>query len=610
MRVRAKLIVIILFVALVPLGISAYTTLAVHQRAFDDKLHELHSKTAEYGANQLDRDLNRALHGLTNLTTQTIDWAELTDLERAGALDVIYAQLDDIAVVSLLDSAGVGLGASVYRDVGAESVHPPMSLEGLDSFGRRIPLVPALSEGAAVGEPFAVAGDGAATLPLAFAVAGREGQRWVVAVGLSLVGLCATLERARTPGTNIHLVDAAGRYMCGGAAGSVLGKIDPGLAEALKSDAPTIRYHNRAGTELLAARAGAANGAIVVVEQSAEAALAPSRKIRRQTLLWIALGVIAALLAGWFLAREISRPVARLATAAAAVAERKFDVHLEADGRDEFGELARAFNVMSKEIQQWGETLQQRVDDRTRELKEAQEQLLEARKIGAVASLGAGIAHEINNPLTGVLALTQVLGAKAAKLGDEKQQRLLGSIEKEAQRIKEIVQRTLRLSQDYAGEGFASLPLGKLVRTILDGQTDRFAAAGVEVVFECSEGLAPVLGNGSQLEEALVQLIDNAVKAMTGDNSRLTVTMTEVEGELVKLEMSDTGRGIASEHLDKVFEPFFTTKTEWSGQGLGLSLAYRIVEAHHGNMRIASEVGSGTTVTIRLPVARQGSYLV
>jgi two-component system, NtrC family, sensor kinase len=117
-----------------------------------------------------------------------------------------------------------------------------------------------------------------------------------------------------------------------------------------------------------------------------------------------------------------------------------------------------------------------------------------------------------------------------------------------------------------------------------------------------------VLGNKAQLQQVFLQLFANSRTAMNGHGGKLTVS-TSLESQLIKVAVSDTGRGIPAEHLDKIFEPFFTTKDEWQSQGLGLTVAFRVVEEHHGKIKASSEVGRGTTMTITLPAARRSAHL-
>src|SRR5262249_52348145 len=134
------------------------------------------------------------------------------------------------------------------------------------------------------------------------------------------------------------------------------------------------------------------------------------------------------------------------------------------------------------------------------------------------------------------------------------------------------------------------------------------AAAKIAVERAFAAEVPRVLANPAQLQHAFAQLVDNSLKAMPNGGT-LRLAVRAIDDELVAIDVEDTGKGIAPDVIDKIFEPFFTTKDEWRGAGLGLTTAYRIVEAHQGRIRASSKLGVGTTMTITLPVARRGAHL-
>jgi signal transduction histidine kinase len=365
---------------------------------------------------------------------------------------------------------------------------------------------------------------------------------------------------------------------------------------------------------MLAAQAAMPLGWTMVVRQPESIAFSASRRMRNQTFFWIGLSLLVALVAGLFLSRSISLPVRQLVLGASELAKGNFGFRLQMSSPDEFGRLSSTFNHMGaeiekreSEIQAWNRELLQRVEDRTRELKELQNELLQSKKIAAVSSMGAGIAHEINNPLTAVLGLTQVLLAQNSG-EDPEMLETLESIEREAQRIKGIVQNMLALSVNFAGEGFARLSLNEIMDESIsllgwDRETDH-----IEIVRDYADNLPAVLGNSSNLCQVFMHLFNNSRTAMP-DGGRLTLSTSVVEGQLVKVSVADTGKGIDPENLEKILDPFFTTKDNWKSSGLGLTVAFRIVEEHRGKLKIGSTPDVGTTVTITMPAAGRGSHL-
>ena len=617
MNVRAKLLLIIGFVALLPLSFLAYTTLGLHQQVVDQKISELNVRSAKYGAKIVEANLERAITGLKPTLDTSIRWADLTPSEREGALWLIYGQSRAIVAVALLDAGGRVLARSAHvRAAEARAGEPALSAEDLQLLAAGVPREHALATGLARGAPVRVARGALLALPVGFRVAGPAGP-WIVLVGYSLHEACAELGRERLEPTTVLLLDEHGGKLCASPAAAERAAVAPALLERLAAgERDSLRYAAQGGEPMLAAAAETPWRFRVVVTQPLAVALAPSARMRSESLLWIAIGVLAALGAGLVLARGISQPLAALARGAETAAKGDFSVRLAVEGSDELANVSASFNHMcselearEREIRAWNEELRVRVEDKTAELRQAQNALLESRKIAAMAALAAGVAHEINNPLTGVIGLTQVLRARAQKGDDKAELELLVSIEREALRMRDIVHKMLLLSQVQETRGLHELQPGELLREVLNARREKLRDAGILIEEDFAPNLPSVLGDREQMSQVFEELIDNAIKAMRGKSGRLHVASHSIGGELVRLRVSDNGRGIAPEHLDKVFEPFFTTKDDWHGQGLGLTAAYRVIEAHHGTIKLDSQLGEGTTVTIALPAMRQGAHL-
>ncbi len=609
------MITIVLFVAAVPLTVSAFMALREHQRAFDQQTALLHRRTADAGASLIRSYLDEVTRALTLLASETISWDELDPDERNHALWLVYRQFDDLVVASLLDENGDGVGPSAFVDSARPlpelASHPTVTRADLDRFASRVPLDRALAERSAMGEPF-LASNGEPTLPLAFRVNGTgDPAHRIIAVGLSLRSTCRHLLGETIGKLRVELLDSSGRVLCS----ADRPPLQPGPRPVISAGIPSpAAYHDRAGDFVVASRGSLPAGWSVVARQPVATAFAASGNLRRHSVFWIGVSVVVALVAGLFLADGIIRPVKRLAAAAAELGGGRFDHRVAIRERDELGALADAFNRMGSEIQRrdaeirrWNDELQGRVDQRTHELRDAHQQLLESQKIAAVATLGAGFAHEINNPLAAVLGLTQVLLADVR--GDEERPRaarMLVTIEREAQRIRSIVERVHGLVESNT-RAYQALDVNQLLDVALRLGRDRWGA-GCEVVREYDPAVPPVMGDAHRLQQAFFQIIDNAVQAMNGAGV-LTLSISAIDGQLAKIEIRDTGKGIAPEDLGKIFEPFFTTKQNWRGQGLGLSVAYQTISAHQGKIKATSQVGRGTTMTITLPVARRGAHL-
>jgi C4-dicarboxylate-specific signal transduction histidine kinase len=248
----------------------------------------------------------------------------------------------------------------------------------------------------------------------------------------------------------------------------------------------------------------------------------------------------------------------------------------------------------------WNDDLRAKVDEAMAELKTAQVQLLEAQKLAAVGQLGAGVAHELNNPLAGILGYVQLM--LMSRNESDADLDTLRKIELSAKRCKEITQNLLRFSQQRARADLRSVDLNSLVRDALSLTELQMKAEGITLALELSPPVR-VLADPGHASQVLLALLSNARTAMLKTSSKvLTIRTGEREGRGF-LEVEDTGKGILPEHRHRVFEPFFTTKDVWSNVGLGLSVAYRIVSEAGGTIDMRSEVGKGSCFTVLLTKA-------
>jgi signal transduction histidine kinase len=621
MSVRAKLLVIITFVALVPISILAYTILRTHQTALEARLSELQERSAKYGAKIVEADLEKPIKDLEPVVRSSIRWADLNADEREGALLLVYQQLDSIVAVTLLDGAGHTLGRlSGLPSGGDADVATPARLSDAEFQQLRESVAtpdPAQRNFVAYGPPVALSGE-RLLLPAAMRV-GDTSQPLLLVLAVELRRLCGELEREKPADSEVSLFDDRGHSLCASGRASVA----PELLQQNRTGSLTrdgsrsgVRYSASNGQTVLGAVARTPGGFRVAVAQPLLTAFAPSRRIRLESMFWIALGVLAAIGAGLLLARAINRPLERLSKGAARVAAGDFAVRVEVAGNDELAAVTSGFNHMCEEIERrdreirtWNDELRMRIDAKTSELERTHDALLESRKIGAMSALAAGVAHEINNPLTGVIGLTQVLIARARKEPKSGDLELLTSIEREAQRVRKIVEKMSELAEGGKDQRLAEVNLADTLQSVLRARRDELEEAGIELHELIETNVPPVMGLSEQLVRAFDEVIDNAVKSMSGRSGTLMISARSASEGLARLQVTDTGRGIAPELLGKVFEPFFTTKNDWNGHGLGLTTAYRVIEAHHGVIRLDSRVDHGTTVTIELPTRRQGAHL-
>jgi len=348
----------------------------------------------------------------------------------------------------------------------------------------------------------------------------------------------------------------------------------------------------------------------VCVGVSAAGVARESRALRRG----LALATLAVLVVGFviavFLVRVIVQPVKQLVHATQRIATGDLDVRLQQTGNDEITALARSFNRMAvnldesrRALELSNAELEDKVQERTRDLKKAQSQLVQAEKMSVVGQLVSGVAHELNNPLAGVLGYSQLLQRKGV---EENVARGLRKIEAEAERCKRIVQNLLIFARKHKPRKIL-LNLNEVVDAILEMRAYHLKVDNVIVVRDLDPALPPTMADMNQMQQVLMNIVNNAQQAMAerpGVERRLTVRTSSRPGG-ISVEISDTGGGIPPENLGKVFDPFFTTKEVGRGTGLGLSICYGIVEEHHGAIRVDSRPGEGTIFTIDLPVVAQ-----
>jgi two-component system NtrC family sensor kinase len=332
--------------------------------------------------------------------------------------------------------------------------------------------------------------------------------------------------------------------------------------------------------------------------------------IRRNTM--IAAGAAVLVLGafvGYVARRTVVGPVTDLVTATRAVAAGDYGTEIKVATLNELGALEQSFNEMSAalsraraERQALLETLEQQVEDRTAALKEAQAQLVQSEKLSSLGRLAASIAHEINNPLAGILTYAKlIIRMLDAERVDEPTRaasvKHLKLVQRETERCTAIVRNLL----DFARQRPLSLN-DTDVSAILDEAVSlvghQAALKGLTISKSCTP-VPRIKADAGQLRQAIVNLVLNGFEAMQSGGTLTLRCGVAAGGKHVEVTCQDTGVGIPPDRLAKVFDPFFSTKE--MGTGLGLSVVYGIVERHGGTIDISSEVGKGTTVVVRLP---------
>jgi two-component system, NtrC family, sensor kinase len=377
------------------------------------------------------------------------------------------------------------------------------------------------------------------------------------------------------------------------------GKEVLGMAKAIyneeKCSAASCHFHPK-GAKILGVL-----DVIVSLDSMHEQLAANRYKITSLTI--VMLGLVSAMLVV-ITNGLISLPLKKLLVQTERIAEGDLESTVEINSADEIGELASAFDNMTNklrkaraELEDWGRKLEEKVEDRTRELNRVQTQLVRSEKLASLGELVAGIAHEINNPLTGILIYSSLISSDVRL-----DQALKGDIDvivRETERCAKIVSGLL----DFARE---SIPrkswtsLNDIMAAALSLVEHQSLFQNITVSRDYQSPLPQALIDPNQVEQVFVNMLLNAGQAMPDGGDLAITTGTCPDGEHVFAVIADTGHGIPDENLSKIFDPFFSTK-ESRGTGLGLSVSYGIINNHGGTIEVESSIDRGTRFTITLP---------
>lgn len=320
------------------------------------------------------------------------------------------------------------------------------------------------------------------------------------------------------------------------------------------------------------------------------------------TLSVFVLGVMVTIL----LVRIVVRPIRSLVEATRRIAAGSLDEVVEAGTSDELGELADSFNQMTEELnrsrqerENYSQQLEKEVKARTAELEEAQSQLVQAEKMSAVGLLVSGVAHELNNPLAGVVGFSQLLLKEQVA---EKVRRGLERINKEAERCKKIVRNLQTFARKHTPEK-EYIGVNGILEACIELRSYQLRVDNIDVEVDLDANLPKTMADFHQLQQVFINIMVNAHQAMAerGGGGKLTIR-TRADGDQIRVEIKDSGPGIPEEVLPRLFDPFFTTKDVGQGTGLGLSICYGIIEEHRGRIYARNAADGGATFVVQLPV--------
>jgi signal transduction histidine kinase/ActR/RegA family two-component response regulator len=321
----------------------------------------------------------------------------------------------------------------------------------------------------------------------------------------------------------------------------------------------------------------------------------------QQTLMMLSLaGIVLGAAVVWFLVRKVTAPLRALRDSAEAVGQGDFSRRVQVNSSDECGELATVFNRMTQNLKTSREELEQTVD----RLKSTQAQLVQSEKLSGIGEFVAGVAHELNNPLTTVMGFSELLKQADAKPEHE---RFLDMIHKSALRCQKIVQNLLSFARRHPPERKLS-SLNELVNGAVEFLQYQLRTSNIEVTTQLAPRLPRALVDPHQVQQVFLNIINNARQAIEAHQPTGAIRIsTELCGTMARVRFKDNGPGIPEANMSKVFDPFFTTKEAGKGTGLGLSLCYGIIKEHGGSIAVHSPPGQGATFVIELPLAHEAN---
>jgi two-component system NtrC family sensor kinase len=354
-------------------------------------------------------------------------------------------------------------------------------------------------------------------------------------------------------------------------------------------------------------------GVVDVGVSLAEADLRVARGTRSAVLLGaVSTAVICALVA-WFIYRFVSRPVGRLLECTRKVARGDLCCTLQSTNGDEIGQLTRSFLTMTEDLRkartdlsEWAHKLEREVENKTRDLRLAQAQVVRSEKLSSVGLLAAGVAHELNSPLMGILTFAQLVSRRVAN--DARMKKDLQVIIQQTERCATIIRQLLDFSRETPSEK-KSMDIHAILEQAIALVEHQAFYHDIEIRRDFDRSAPLLLMDAGQMQQVFLNLLVNAGEAMAsgGCMSISTRAVASAAGanaaDEIHVVFSDTGIGIPQENLHKIFDPFFTSKEVGRGTGLGLAVSYGIIERHGGKINVESAVRKGTTFTIVLPVA-------
>ena len=609
MRFGAKIDLVLLAVGVLPIALLGLVSYTVSRDELQRTVGRMQTQAAEDLALFTERTVTSSLDSLNLSTTALLPLDDFARGELTQILQIPYRQLQFVSVLALVSDRKVPVAGPVFErrpeQDPALAGREPVTDADLERFSRMVPAAPPAADSTAMSEPYR---SGAGSLRIA--AAHRLGPDRSIVAEIVLRDVEARIAEL-SGGTGVaYLVDGKGEVLAHGSADPTLTDDERKLSEiGFGKGISLSRLVRRPdGTRWLAAFTPVRKyGWGVVVAQPMSVAFRAAERLRFYTFAWAAAAVVLALGVGYLLARRVTMPIQRLSRAAGAIAAGDYAAPLDPVGRDEIGDLGRAFVSMTSEIRRrdeeiraWNAELQNRVEERTAELKGAQDQILRTRRLAALGSLGAGLAHELNNPMTAITGYLAILRKQTPQ--DSPHADMIARAQEQAGRVARVVEDLRNFADQERTVSGQRFSLRRTVNSALSLYEERLRSSRIDLTTNMEDALPDAQGDPVQIQQVVAHIVENAINAMPG-GGKLKVSLNSVDGDALRLTVADTGKGIPAAIRERIFDPFFTTKGQQGQVGLGLSVSHSIVEAHHGRIVVESEEGNGAAVTVLLPVA-------
>jgi len=363
------------------------------------------------------------------------------------------------------------------------------------------------------------------------------------------------------------------------------------LAQGL-SAGTTLQYDYQS-TTYIGGFAPVGFGKLIAAVQIPESAAYLTAQNLLNDLLGVALALLCSVaFAGLIWSHRISKPIKSLANATDVIGQGDFDTQVQVRSRDEIGYLADSFNRMASGLKQRDEALEK-----------AQTQLVQSEKMSVFGTLSAGIAHEVKNPLAGILGYTQLSLSKIEQ--DHEAHEYLSVIEKETKRCNSIIENLMTFARQQDQEKLKNININQIVDYSIATVNHQLLINNIIIEKQLESRLPSVLGNANQIQQVLINLMINAQQAIGDASGKLIVSTKTLNNEYIEIRVIDNGPGMTAEIQEHIFEPFFTTKPAGKGTGLGMSVSYGIIQDHNGEISVESAPEEGAMFIIKLPISKE-----